>query len=113
MNPELRADIVEYITRRATTIDDFVDVLIALEFAYDVRTCVVTRGDVESEFEDSWLFDSDERERRKMTEEEWQKFRSEWFWRKGHSEVMWDGVIEAIRWDLREASLLPTEAVVE
>ena len=111
MNHELRADIVEYITRRATTIDDLVDVLIALESAYDIRTCLVTRGDVETEFEDSWLFDSDEK--RKMTEEEWQKFRSQWFWRKGHSEVMWDGVNEAIRWDLREAELLPQTAIVE
>ena len=111
MNHELRADIVEYITRRATTIDDLVDVLIALESAYDIRTCLVTRGDVETEFEDSWLFDSEEK--RKMTEEEWQKFRSQWFWRKGHSEVMWDGVNEAIRWDLREAELLPQTAIVE
>lgn len=113
MNHELRDEVISYIKERATTIDDIVDVLIALEFSYDIRTCVVTRNDVESEFEESWLYDSDERERRKMTEEEWQKFRSEWFWRKGHSEVLWDGVTEAIRWDLREASLLPTESVVE
>lgn len=110
MNHELRDEVISYIKERATTIDDLVDVLIALEYSYDIRTCVVTRNDVESEFEDSWLFDSEER---KMTEEEWQKFRSDWFWRIGHSEVMWDGVIEAVRWDLREAGLLPPTAVVE
>jgi hypothetical protein len=111
MKHDLRDEMLAYIKARVTDIDDIVDLIIGLEPLYDFRACLVTRNDVESEFEDSWRFDSDEH--RKMTEGEWQKFCSDWFWRKGHSEVMWDGVADAIRWDLRDCELLPKTAVVE
>jgi hypothetical protein len=58
-----------------------------------------------------WEYEGDER--RAMSDEDWDKFRQEWFWRKGYSDVMWEGVTEAIRWDLREAGLTPKEAVIE
>ena len=111
MKNDTRVEVIAFIKERVTDFDDLVDLLVGLEYAYDVRTSVVTRNDVESEFEEAWLFESEEN--RKMTDEEWEKFCSEWFWRKGHSEVLWDGVIDAIRWDLREANLMPNGAVVE
>ena len=108
MKHEVRDEVVAFIKERATTIDDIVDVIIALEFAYDIRTCVVTRGDVEDEYAQAWEFQGDEK--RTMSEEEWQKFRSDWFWRKGHSEVLWEGVSDAITWDLNDCGLLPKNA---
>ncbi len=111
MSRDKRDEMVAFIKERVKDFDDLVDLLIGLEHAYDIRTCVVTRNDVESEYEEAWLFDGEEG--RKMTDEDWEKFRSEWFWRKGHSEIMWDGVIDAIRWDLRDVDLLPKGAVVE
>jgi hypothetical protein len=105
MKHDARDELIALIKERAKDIDDIVDLIIGLESAYDFRASLITRNDVESEFEDAWLYDGEEP--RKMTEEEWQKFRSEWLWRKGHSEIMWDGVTDAIRWDLRDAGLLP------
>lgn len=110
MKHDLRDELIALIKERAKDIDDIVDLIIGLEPVYDFRAALVTRNDVESEFEESWLFDGEEN--RKMTEEEWQKFRSEWFWRKGHSEIMWDGVTDAIRWDLRALGIAPKDIVV-
>lgn len=91
-------------------IDDVFRLMWRLENKFEFIGSVVTRGDVESEYGDMWEFDGPER--REMTQEEWDKFRQEWFWRKGYSEVMWEGVTEAIRWDLREAGLAPKQAVI-
>ena len=113
MKHSTREEIIAFIKEHAKDVHDIVDLIISLEREYDFRTCLVTRSDVQDEFEESWQFDSNEGERREMTEEEWQKFRSDWFWSKGHSEVMWDGVIEAIRWDLRELDLVPKDTVSE
>lgn len=110
MNAEWKKDIVDFIKMRATDIDDIVEVLIALEQEYDIRTTVVTRNDVEEEFHQAWLFDG-EKDRR-MTDAEWEEFRQDWFWKEGHSEVMWEGVTDAIRWDLRDRGLLPKETAV-
>ena len=111
MKHQLRDDIIAFITARDADIYDIVDLIVGLESLYDFRASLVTRNDVESEFEEAWEFDG--ARTRKMTDEEWQKFRSEWFWRKGHYEVMWDGVADAIRWDLRDCELLPKTDVVE
>ena len=111
MKHDTRDELIAFIKERAKDIDDIVDLIIGLESVYDFRASLITRNDVESEFEDAWEFDG--QEKREMTDEEWQKFRSEWLWRKGHSEIMWDGVTDAIRWDLREADLLPKNSVVE
>lgn len=108
MDTDKRDLILRQITEHAVTIDDVMDVIIGLEFYYDMRIAVITRGDVEREFEETWEFHSGTE--RKMTEEEWQKFRSSWFWRKGHSEILWDGVSDAIRWDLADDNLLPSKA---
>jgi hypothetical protein len=105
MKHDTRDEMIAFIKERARDIDDIVDLIIGLESAYDFRACLITRNDVESEFEDSWLYESDEK--RKMNDEEWEKFRSAWLWRKGHSEMMWDGIPDAIRLDLRDAGLLP------
>lgn len=107
-----RDELIATIKESAKTLDDLIDLIIGLEWHYDIRLTAVTRDDVESEYQETWEFEGDEK-RPKMTEDEWEKFRSQWFWRKGHSEIMWDGVTDAIRWDLREAGLLPTQAVVE
>ena len=90
--------------------DEMVRVLCALERRFAVRISAVTRGDVEDEFQQSLL--ADELEPRQMTDDEWARFADEWFWRKGHSEVMFGGVPEAIRWDLRDAGIVPTETVI-
>lgn len=113
MTGDERDELITTITETAKTVDDLIDIIICLEFHYDIRLTAVTRDDVESEYQDVWEWESDDGKRPKMTEDEWQKFRSQWFWRKGHSEIMWDGVTDAICWDLREAGLLPPQAVVE
>jgi hypothetical protein len=113
MSKDTTKEVVDFIKSRVAgpdALDGLLDIIVALEWEYPVRISLVTKGDVESEFEEAWLFDG--AEERQMTEEEWEKFRSEWFWRKGHSDIMWDGVTDAIRWDLREAGLLPKDAVV-
>jgi hypothetical protein len=111
MNAEWKKDIVDFIKMRATDTDDIVQVLIALESEYDIRIGVVTRGDVEDEFHQAWLFDGEEN--RQLTDAEWEEFSQDWFWLKGHSEVFWDGnIVEAIRYDLRDRGLLPKGAVV-
>jgi len=110
MKHETRDELIAFIKERAKDIDDIVDLVIGLESVYEFRACLVTRNDVEGEFEDAWEF---ENETRKMTQSDWEKFCSDWFWRKGHSEILWDGVSDAIRWDLRDQGLLPKTAVVE
>jgi hypothetical protein len=92
-------------------IDDVFRLLHALEHKFTFVSTIVTRGDVEEEFSQAWEFDGTGR--REMTEDEWEKFSQEWFWRKGASEVFWEDVPTAIRFDLREAGLLPETAVVE
>jgi hypothetical protein len=110
-NQKLSDDQMDAIVSQINDIDDMFSVLWRLERKFEFIGSVVTRGDVESEFGDMWEFEGTER--REMTQEQWDKFRQEWFWRKGHSEVMWDGVIGAIRWDLREAGLAPGTAVID
>lgn len=99
------------LTENINTREELINALIALERKFDVRISVVTRGDVNDEFSQCHEFDGEGA--RDMTDEEWDKFRSQWFWRKGHSEIMWDSVPDAIRWDLRDAGLLPVGSVVE
>lgn len=108
MANDKRPEIISFIKEHIKTTDDLVDLLIGLEGAFDIRVCVVTRGDVESEFEEAWSTDG---QTRTMSDNEWESFRSEWFWRKGHSEIMWDGVTDAIRWDLMDLKLLPSSSV--
>jgi hypothetical protein len=110
MKHETRDELIALVRERATDIYDIVDLIFGLESLYDFRASLITRNDVESEFQDAWEFNG--RRGRKMTDEEWEKFRSEWFWRKGHSEIMWDGVTDAIRWDLRELDLVPKDIVI-
>lgn len=97
-------------TENINTRDEMIDALIALERKFDVRISVVTRADVEDEFSQCHEFDGEGA--RAMTDAEWDKFASEWFWRKGYSEIMWDSVPDAIRWDLRDAGLIPNTSVV-
>ena len=96
---------------RINHIDDVFRLIRALERKFEFVSTLVTRGDVDEEFSQIWEFEGDGR--RQMSDDDWDKFTQEWFWRKGHSDVMWDGVIDAIRWDLREANLCPKEMVVE
>jgi hypothetical protein len=110
MKHETRDELIALVKERATNIYDIVDLIIGLESLYDFRASLIIRNDVESEFQYAWEFNG--RQGRKMTDEEWEKFRSEWFWRKGHSEIMWDGVTDAIRWDLRELDLVPKDIVI-
>lgn len=110
MKHQLRDELIALVKERDADIYDVIDLIVGLESLYDFRAAIVTRNDVEGEFEESWEFNG--ARARKMTDEEWQKFCSEWFWRKGHSEVMWDGVSEAVRDDLRELNLVPTDIVI-
>ena len=110
MTHDTREEMIAFIRERAKDVDDIIDLIIGLERLYDFRASLVTRGDVESEFEDSYLFDG--QERRIMSNDEWKEFTRSWFWRKGHSEIMWDGVAEAIRWELRDLEMLPKHTVI-
>lgn len=97
-------------------INDVFRLLAHLEHKFEFRSTLVTRSDVEDEFRQAWEFDPDtpsEGPLPSMTEEQWETFAAEWFWRKGYSDIFWDGVVEAIRWDLREAKIIPEDAVVE
>jgi len=87
------------------------EVLMSIEHLFDVRIAAITRGDVNDEFRQTLL--AEDIEERDMTPEEWDKFANEWFWRKGHYEIFWDGVSDAVRWDLREAGLIPETAICE
>ena len=78
-----------------------------LERRLDVRFCMVTRDDVEYEF------GAANDGHRTMDMSEWEQFKKEWFWSKGWGDVMFEDVSTAIRFDLREAGLIPREAVVE
>lgn len=111
MQQEMRDELIALIEERATNVDDIIGIIIKLEDLYDFRASIVTRNDVESEFETAWEFDGGEK--RKMTDEEWDTFCSEWFWRKGHSEVMWDRVPDAILRDLRDLDIVPRGKVIE
>lgn len=106
-----RDELIATITESVKTLDDLIDLIIGLEFHYDIRLTAVTRDDVEGEYQELWAIAGEKHP--KMTEDEWEKFRSQWFWKKGHSEIMWDGVTDAICWDLWLAGLLPKEEVVE
>lgn len=94
MDTEKRDLILRQITEHAVTTDDVLDILIGLEFYYDIRIAILTRGDVE----DTFL----RRNERNMTHDDWEKFRSGWLWRKGHTEIMWGGIPDAIEWELRD-----------
>ena len=111
MYPQLEPEEMKEVISKINHINDVFRIILALEQKFEFVSTLVTRGDVEEEFAQAWEFDGPGR--REMSEDEWEKFTQEWFWRKGHSEVMWEGVVEAIRWDLREANLLPATAVVE
>lgn len=87
-----------------------------IERIHQCRISLITRRDVEDEYRDIMLFeatDPDEPVETKMTDDQWETFRHSWFWRKGYSEIMWDGVMEAVRWDLREEGLVPYSVVIE
>lgn len=103
-------DNVQRILGQVADEDEAIRLMIAFERRFAMRISVVTREDVEDEFQQSLL--AEEREVRPMTDDEWARFADEWFWRKGHSEVMFGGVPDAIRWDLRDAGILPAETVV-
>lgn len=92
------------------SLDEAIDTIIALERKFDIRCAVVTRGEVNEEYSQCHEFDGDGA--RNMSDDEWEKFAHEWFWTKGHSEIMWEGVSDAIRWDLRDAGLIPKTSVV-
>lgn len=99
------------LTANINTHDDLIDTLVLLQEKFDVRICAVTRGYVNDEFSQAHEFDGDGP--RDLTDAEWEKFTDEWFWTKGYAEVMFSDVPNAIRWDLREASLVPQTTVVE
>ena len=101
---------IDSLVSHIDNMDDVINTLIALERKFDIKCAVVTRDDVNEEFSQCHEFDGDGA--REMTDADWDKFASEWFWRKGHSEIMWDGVSDAIRWDLREAGIIPKTSVV-
>ena len=87
-----------------------------IERIHQCRISLITRRDVEDEFRDVVLNEADgssEQLDTKMTDEQWEIFQHSWFWRKGYSEIMWDGVMEAVRWDLREEGIVPNSVVVE
>lgn len=96
-------------------INDVFRLLAHLEHKFEFRSTLVTRGDVEEEFLHAWEVDFDARpggSHRSMTEDQWERFASEWFWRKGYSDIFWDGVREAIQTDLHEANLVPKTSAV-
>jgi hypothetical protein len=87
------------------TDDNLYEALMALEKVFDIRLAVVTREDVNDEFQ-QMLFAA-EQPGRPLTDEEWDQFTDLWFWRKGHYDVLWDGVSDSIREDLREVGVVP------
>lgn len=87
------------------------EVLLSIEYLFDVRIAAITRGDVNEQFRE--ILFANEIDGRDMTQEEWDKFSSEWFWRKGYYEIFWDGISEAVDWDLREAGLIPKSDICE
>ena len=93
------------IVEAVADVGEALDILYALERKFPMRISVVTRTDVEDEFRS--ILECEGIEPRDMTEDEWQRFAGEWFWRKGHSEVMYDGVIDAVRSDLRYTEIVP------
>lgn len=95
------------IVAQLTDESDVVELLLALERRFPVRFAVVTKGDVNGEFQ--FLLEAEGKEIRDMTDDEWDKFASEWFWRKGHSEIMWNDIPNAIHWDLRQAGIVAPE----
>ena len=111
MYEKLTTEEMTEVVSKINHIHDVFRIIRALEAKFEFVSTLVTRGDVDGEFAEAWEFDGPGR--RNMTDDEWEKFTQEWFWRKGHSDVMWEGVVDAIRWDLREANLLPETAVVE
>lgn len=86
-------------------------VIAQLERKLEFVSAFVLRSDVESIYKEMW--DSEGHEPKDMTEEEWARFKQEWFWRKGFSEVMWENVDQAIRMDLRDLGLTPEEALID
>lgn len=101
---------IDSLVAHIESMDDAIWAIIGLERKFDMRIAVVTRSDVNEEYSQCHEFDGDGA--REMTNDEWDKFTDEWFWRKGSSEIMWDGVSDAIRWDLREAGLIPKTSVL-
>lgn len=110
MTGETRELIISLIRAEVTDESDLMDLLISMEPVFDVRFAMLSRGEVENEFEEAW---EAEGEHRKMTDAEWAKFASQHLWATGHVDVFREGLWEAIRWDLREANLLPEGAVIE
>lgn len=86
-------------------------VIAQLEERLEFVSAFVLRSDVQDIYKQMWTFEGTEP--KDMTEEEWARFKQEWFWRKGHSEVMWEDVEQAIRMDLRDMALAPEEAVID
>lgn len=81
---------------------EFIRLLVKMERLRECRLALVTRSDVNSQFGEM-LFNSDQ-PRRDMTEDEWERFASNWFWSKGYSEIFWDGCIwTAVDDDLTES----------
>ena len=101
---------IDSLVAHIESVDDAISAIIGLERKFNIRSAVITRGEVNDEFSQCHEFDGDGA--RDMTDQEWDKFTDEWFWRKGSSEIMWDGVSDAIRWDLREAGLIPNSSVL-
>lgn len=116
MYEKLSVEEMTDVVSKINHIDDVFRLLYHLEHKFTFRSTLITRGDVEQEFLHAWEVDPDAHPgggRRSMTEEQWEKFATEWFWREGYSDILWDGVSEAIWWDLREAKLIPETSVVE
>lgn len=108
---QLPVDALQGIVSQVNHIDDMFRLMWALERKFECVGTIITRLDVNDEY--GFMWECEGGERRDLSDEDWDKFRGQWFWQKGHSEVMWDGCNEAIRWDLREAGLAPKEAVIE
>ena len=109
----LTTDEVQDIANRiaAHGLDESLRIIALLEEKLEFVCSVVTRSDVQDIYKQMWTFEGTEP--KDMTEEEWARFKQEWFWRKGHSEVMWEDVEQAIRMDLRDMALAPEEAVID
>lgn len=86
-------------------------VLAQLEHRCEFVSALVLRSDVEDIYRQMWEYEGNET--KEMTDEEWARFKQEWFWRKGHSEVMWEDVENAIRTDFRDMAIVPEEAVID
>jgi hypothetical protein len=112
MYDKLTTEEMTEVVSKINHIDDVFRLLHALEHKFTFVSTMVTRADVEEEYSQAWRYEGGHFGL-EMSEEDWEKFSQEWFWRKGASEVFWEDVSTAIRFDLREAGLLPETAVVE